>query len=50
MKAYGASAPAPLLYKKFGFTPENVATQAEKVIDFYAKRGGKVYSPLARAL
>ena len=29
---YGESAPAPALFKHFGFTPENVAMTVEKVL------------------
>ena len=29
---YGESAPAPVLFKHFGFTPENVAATVEKVL------------------
>ena len=29
---YGESAPAPVLFKHFGFTPENVADTVEKVL------------------
>lgn len=31
LDGYGASAPGPLLMKKFGFTPENVAARAEEL-------------------
>jgi transketolase len=30
--SYGESAPAPVLFKHFGFTPENVADTVEKVL------------------
>ena len=29
---FGESAPAPVLFKHFGFTPENVADAVEKVL------------------
>jgi len=32
MSSYGASAPAETLYKHFGFTPENIADKARKLI------------------
>eukprot|EP00842_Homolaphlyctis_polyrhiza_P005440 jgi/Hompol1/5898/HPOL_000334-RA len=32
---FGASAPAPLLFKKYGLVPEAVAVKAEKVIAYY---------------
>jgi len=32
MTSFGASAPGPLLYQKFGFTAENVADQAEALL------------------
>jgi len=32
MESFGASAPGPLLYEKFGFTPENVVTQAKALL------------------
>ncbi|CCK68384.1 transketolase TKL1 KNAG_0A07310 [Huiozyma naganishii CBS 8797] len=41
---FGASGPAPLVFKKFGFTPEGVATRAEKTVEFY--KGQEVISPL----
>jgi len=30
--SYGESAPAPVLFQHFGFTPENVADTVEKVL------------------
>ena len=30
--SYGESAPAPVLFKHFGFTPENVANTVQKVL------------------
>jgi transketolase len=32
LDTYGESAPAPVLFKLFGFTPENVAATVEKVL------------------
>jgi transketolase len=32
LDTYGESAPAPVLFKHFGFTPENVAMTVEKVL------------------
>jgi transketolase len=32
MESYGASAPYETLYKQFGFTPENIAAKAKKLI------------------
>jgi len=32
MNSYGASAPAEQLYKHFGFTPENIAAKAKKLV------------------
>jgi transketolase len=33
MEGYGASAPAGVLYKHFGFTPERVAERARAVLE-----------------
>jgi transketolase len=33
MRTFGASAPGPVLYEKFGFTPENVAAQAKALLN-----------------
>jgi transketolase len=30
--------------------PEGIAKRAQKVVNFYKKRGGEVYSPLISAL
>eukprot|EP00747_Dinoflagellata_sp_TGD_P196181 gnl/TRDRNA2_/TRDRNA2_65944_c0_seq1.p1 gnl/TRDRNA2_/TRDRNA2_65944_c0~~gnl/TRDRNA2_/TRDRNA2_65944_c0_seq1.p1 ORF type:complete len:746 (-),score=126.52 gnl/TRDRNA2_/TRDRNA2_65944_c0_seq1:664-2901(-) len=38
MSFYGASGPASDLYAKFGFTCDNVVTQAKRLIDFYGVR------------
>jgi len=35
MKSFGASAPAPKLYEKFGFTAESIAKNAQVLVDFY---------------
>lgn len=32
---FGASAPAPVLYKEFGFEPEVIADKVSKVVDYY---------------
>lgn len=50
LKAWGASGPAPKVYEKFEMTPKGVATRAETVVAFYKKRGGKIYSPVDKAL
>ena len=44
---FGASGKAPEVFKFFGFTPEGVATRAEKTIDFY--KGKELISPLRKA-
>ncbi|MBA2792497.1 MAG: hypothetical protein H0U32_00710, partial [Thermoleophilaceae bacterium] len=33
MNGFGASGPADALYEHFGFTPENVAKEARRVLD-----------------
>ena len=40
METFGASAPAGALYKHFGFTPENVADKARKVVKRVNANGG----------
>jgi transketolase len=40
MHTFGASAPAGALYKHFGFTPENVADEARKVVKRVNANGG----------
>lgn len=35
---------------QFDITPEGIARRAEKVVDFYKKRGQPVFSPLISAL
>ena len=40
MHTFGASAPAGALYKHFGFTAENVAEQARKVVKRVNANGG----------
>ncbi|CAG8700762.1 36126_t:CDS:2, partial [Racocetra persica] len=35
MESFGSSGPYKELYKKYGFTPENTAAKAKKVIEFY---------------
>ncbi|KAH3680807.1 hypothetical protein WICMUC_000158 [Wickerhamomyces mucosus] len=44
---FGASGKAPEVYKFFEFTPEGIASRAEKTIEFY--KGQQVKSPLKRA-
>lgn len=44
---FGASGKAPEVFKYFGFTPEGVATRAEKTVAFY--KGRELVSPLRRA-
>ncbi|PWN53838.1 putative transketolase [Violaceomyces palustris] len=43
---FGASAPAGELYKKFKFTPEDIAAKAERVIAHYKKANAPVLSPI----
>jgi transketolase len=38
MSGYGASGPTSDLYRKFGFTTDNIATQAQRLIEFYSDR------------
>jgi transketolase len=33
MQSFGASAPAPVLYEKFGFSVDNVVAQAKRLLD-----------------
>ncbi len=33
VEAFGASAPAPIVFEKFGFTPDNVAMKFESILD-----------------
>jgi len=40
MTCYGASAPAPALFKHFGFTVDSIAEKALEVVSFYAAKGG----------
>ncbi|KAJ9101705.1 Transketolase [Naganishia friedmannii] len=50
LPSFGASAPAPQVYEKFGLTGKGIAEKAQKVVSFYKKRGGEVVSPLITAL
>ncbi|WVQ76847.1 transketolase [Cryptococcus sp. DSM 104548] len=50
LKAWGASGPYDKVYAKFDITPAGIAKRAEKVVDFYKKRGQPVFSPLISAL
>ncbi|CCH62435.1 hypothetical protein TBLA_0H01480 [Henningerozyma blattae CBS 6284] len=43
---FGASGPAPSVFKKFEFVPEGLASRAEKTIAFY--KGKEVISPLRK--
>lgn len=47
LNRFGASGKAPEVYKSFEFTPEGIATRAEKTVAFY--NGKQVISPLNRA-
>lgn len=44
INTFGASAPADKLFKKFGFTTEDVANKGKQVVDFYKDK--TVYSKL----
>lgn len=35
MTTFGKSAPAPLLFKHFGFDPESLAAKSKKIVEFY---------------
>jgi len=37
MTSFGASGPIPAVYKKFGFTVENVSAKAKALVEFYKK-------------
>lgn len=50
LKAFGASGPYLKVYEKFEITPEGVAKRAKTVVDFYKKRGAKIFSPIDTAL
>ncbi|KAL7422477.1 Transketolase [Cryptotrichosporon argae] len=50
LKAWGASGPYDKVYEKFEITPDGIAQRAEKVANFYKKRGQPVFSPLISAL
>jgi len=39
MTRFGASAPASDLFKKFGFTTENVTAKGKALVEFYKKAG-----------
>jgi transketolase len=47
MSTFGASAPYKEVYKRFGFTTDNIANKARQVVDFYSKHpcGSKVLKP-----
>ncbi|QEU61851.1 Tkl1/Tkl2 [Kluyveromyces lactis] len=44
---FGASGKGPAVYEKFEFTPQGIATRAEKTVEFY--KGKQVISPLNTA-
>lgn len=50
LKAWGSSGPYDKVYAKFGLTPDGIAERAQKVVNFYKKRGQPVFSPLISAL
>ncbi|CEQ41707.1 SPOSA6832_03443 [Sporobolomyces salmonicolor] len=45
-----ASAPAKAVFKKYGFTGENIAARAEKVISYFRELGHPIYSPITHAV
>ncbi|GAA5955351.1 hypothetical protein JCM21900_005781 [Sporobolomyces salmonicolor] len=47
---FGASAPAKAVFKKYGFTGENIAARAEKVISYFRELGHPIYSPITHAV
>lgn len=47
LNRFGASGPAPQVFKKFEFTPEGIASRAEKTVIFY--KGKELISPLRTA-
>ncbi|PWN17803.1 putative transketolase [Microstroma glucosiphilum] len=49
LNTFGASAPAPQVYKKFKLEPVPIAEKAEKVIDYYKKQGTPLVSPIELA-
>jgi transketolase len=46
LSTFGASGPYVKVYEKYGLTGDNIAKKGQEVIDFYAKRGGDIFSPL----
>ncbi|BEJ17101.1 hypothetical protein CspHIS471_0605020 [Cutaneotrichosporon sp. HIS471] len=50
LKGWGASGPYLKVYEKFDLTPNGVASRAAKVVEFYKKRGDKVWSPVDKAI
>lgn len=50
LRAFGHSGPYQKVYEKFEITPEGIAKRAKTIIDFYKKRGIKLYSPIDTAL
>lgn len=49
LPSFGASGPWDKVYAKFEMTTEGVSSRAQKVVDFYKKRGDKIYSPINKA-
>lgn len=47
LNRFGASGKGPAVYEKFDFTPQGIASRAEKTVKFY--KGKQVYSPLNTA-
>ncbi|KAI0368453.1 transketolase [Pilatotrama ljubarskyi] len=47
---FGACGPWPKVYEKFGLTSSNIAKVGKDVVDFYKAKGGKVISPLVKAI
>ncbi|KAI0640556.1 transketolase [Trametes meyenii] len=50
MTTFGVCGPWPKVYAKFGFTALDVARVGKDVVDFYNARGGRVISPLIKAV
>lgn len=50
LPSFGASGPYAKVYEKFEITGNGIASRAQKVVDFYKKRGQPIHSPLISAL
>lgn len=50
LPSFGASGPYQQVYDKYDLNGKGIATRANKVVNFYKKRGHPVYSPLISAL